>query len=297
MEKTTHHPIRDFLLNHPFLNPYGFTSKRFIRNITRSFRLLPDFLIIGYYKSGTTSLYDYLVQHENIGAALRKEIHFFSFSYWRGLNWYRSYFPTIYEKRKIEAKTGKKFLTGEASPQYIFHPYSLERIRKDLPQAKLILLLRNPVDRAYSHYIHEKKHGNELLQTFEEAIDLDEKRHKVMLSKFEKNEIKEHNNKVYLSPYIRMGQYIIEIKKLYKIFSKNQILVLKTSDLDNSPKDTVDTVLEFLDMPSSDKINFTKKNVGTYSKMNPETRKKLVEYFRPYNQELEDFLDTKFDWD
>lgn len=297
MENKNNKPLRNFLLNHPFLNPYGFTFGRFIQNFTSIFRILPDFLIIGYYKSGTTSLYDYLIQHENIGKAFRKEIQFFSFSYWRGLMWYRSYFPTKFTKQKIESKSGKKFLTGEASPQYIFHPHSLERIRKILPNVKLILLLRNPIDRAFSHYNHEKRLGNEHCETFEDAIEQDEKRYEIMFSKFQNNEIREFNNKVYPNPYLRMGKYVIEIKKLYEIFPKNQILIVNTSDLDEFPENTVRTVLEFLKLPYSNEINLNKKNVGKYSEMNPLTRKKLIEYYRPYNLELEIFLDIKFNWD
>ena len=289
--------VRFFLLNHPFLNPFGFTCNRFIHNITCNFRILPNFLIIGYYKSATTSLYDYLVQHENIGKSSRKEIQYFSFSYWRGKNWYRSYFPTIFTKQRIERKTGSKFLTGEASPQYIFHPYSLDRINEVLPNVKLILLLRNPIDRAYSHYIHEKNRGNETLDSFEEAIALDDERYDTMYSKFKNNTIKEFNSKLYLSPYIRMGQYISEIKILFKIFSKNQILILETNDLDKFPEKTVNKVLIFLDIPSTNKIDYFKKNIGKYPKMNFKTREKLIEYYKPYNLELENFLNIKFNWD
>jgi hypothetical protein len=288
--------IRNFLLDHPYFNPYGFTTDRFFRNITNSFRLLPNFLIIGYYKSGTTSLYDYLIQHENIGRVSRKEIQYFSFSYWRGLKWYRSHFPTNFIKRKIESKTCIKFLVGEASPQYIFHPYSLERIHKILPKIKLIVLLRNPIDRAYSHYMHQVRLGNEYLNTFEEAIELDGERFHEMFSKFKNNEIREYSHKFYPSPYIKMGQYIFEIKKLYETFPKDQILILKSSDLNKFPSLSVNKVLKFLDLPISDKINFTKKNIGKYTQMNPKTREKLIEHYKPYNSQLENFLDTKFDW-
>ena len=288
--------IRSFLLNHPFLNPYGFTTNRFINNITSNFRTLPNFLIIGYYKSATTSLYDYLVQHENIGKSSRKEIQYFSFSYWRGINWYRSYFPTFFTKRRIERETGSKFCTGEASPQYIFHPYSLNRINEVLPNVKLILLLRNPVDRAYSHYIHEKNRGNESLDSFEEAIELDDERYEIMFSKFKNNEIKEFNSKLYLSPYIRMGQYISEIKMLFNIFSQKKILILDTNDLDTFPEKIVNKVLNFLDLPSTSKINYLKKNIGKYPKMNFKTREKLIEYYKPYNLEIKNFLNIKFNW-
>ena len=97
--------IRNWLLNHPRLNPYNLSYERTSRTITSSSRLLPDFIIIGYHKCGTTSLYDYICQHPNIGSASRKEIHYFDLSFWRGIGWYRTHFPTIYEKNNIEKKT------------------------------------------------------------------------------------------------------------------------------------------------------------------------------------------------
>jgi hypothetical protein len=296
MRKNFFSNVRSLLLNHPLLNPYGFTTNRFVHNLTSNFRILPNFLIIGYYKSATTSLYDYLIQHENIGKSSRKEIQYFSFSYWRGINWYRSYFPTFFTKRRIEKKTGSKFLTGEASPQYIFHPYSLNRINQVLPNVKLILLLRNPIDRAYSHYNHEKNRGNEPLNSFEEAIELDDERYQIMFSKFKNNEIKEFNSKLYLSPYIRMGQYISEIKILFNIFPKKQILILETNDLHKFPEKIVNKVLNFLDLPLTNKIDYSKSNIGKYPQMNIKTREKLVEYYKPYNLELENFLNIKFNW-
>ena len=91
--------IKNWLLNHPWFNPFGFTKQRFFGNITSPFRILPDFLIAGFNRSGTHSLFDYMGQHPNIENASRREIHYFTLSYWRGLNWYRSYFPTIIYKR------------------------------------------------------------------------------------------------------------------------------------------------------------------------------------------------------
>lgn len=288
--------FRHFLLRHPYLNPYGFTTDRFVRNVSMHFRLLPDFLIIGYHKCGTTSLYNYLIQHPNIGKASRKEIQYFSMSFFRGDNWYRSHFPTMHTKKNIEIKTNEKFITGEATPQYIYHPLSLERIQKTLPGVKLILLLRNPIDRAYSHYMHQKRSGNEKIETFEEVIELDENRHKSMFENFKKNKIKEYNHKFFLPPYVSMGKYYLQVKKLLDTFSNKNILILELQELNDSPEEITNKTFNFLGVSNKKNLNYRKENVGKYDKINPNTRDKLIEFYKPYNFELEKLLGKKFDW-
>ena len=289
--------IRFFLLNHPHIDPYRFSKERFIRNLTKNKRLLPDFLIIGYPKSGTTSLYDYLVQFENIGSAQKKEVLFYSLSYWRGLQWYRTFFPTNLTKKKIELKTNGKFITGEASPYYIFHPLSLERIHKTLPGIKLILLLRNPIDRAYSHYMHQRRLKKENVSTFEEVIEKDEERFEVMYKMFKEDKIREYNRKNYGIPYISIGKYVRDVKKLLELFPADQILILKSEEFEQSPLDIIKEVLKFLGITSKEKIDLKKKNIGKYNQMNIDTRKKLINFYRPYNQELQKILKMNLNWD
>lgn len=289
--------IKKILLLHPHLNPYRFSRERFLRNLTRNKRMLPDFLIVGYHKAGTTSLYDYLTQYKNIGSAYRKEVNYFSFSYWRGLDWYKTNFPTFKTKKKIENETKIKFLTGEASPYYIFSPLSLERIHKDLPNIKIIVLLRNPIDRAYSHYMHKKRLSWEPANSFEEAIKEDEERFEIMKDKFMKDELHEYDQSTYAVPYLSIGKYHIHIKKLMKIISAEQILILKSTELSQMPEKTMEKVLNFLKISTNEKIDFKKSNVGKYDKMNNKTREKLIEYYKPHNKELEKILGIELDWD
>ena len=289
--------IKFFLLNHPYVNPYRFTKERFIRNLTKNKRLFPDFLIIGYHKAGTTSLYDYLVQFENIGSAQKKEVQFFALSYWRGLQWYRTFFPTNLTKKKIEMKTNEKFITGEASPYYIFHPLSLERIHKTLPDIKLILLLRNPIDRAYSHYMHQRRLKKENVNTFEKVIEKDEERFEVMYKMFKEDKIREYNQEKYGIPYISIGKYVRDVKKLLELFPADQILILKSDEFEQSPLNVIKDVLEFLGITSKEKIDLRKKNIGKYNEMNINTRKKLIDYYKPYNQELQKILNMNLNWD
>jgi hypothetical protein len=135
--------------------------------LSQRWRVLPNFLIIGAQKSGTTSLYKYVAQHPQVVPAYKKEIYFFNTPqrYGRGLPYYRAHFPTKWAMRRPPQPR----LTGEASPEYLFHPLAAERVQAAVPHAKFLVLLRNPVLRAYSHYQHMVRSGQET-RTFEQAL-------------------------------------------------------------------------------------------------------------------------------
>src|SRR5437879_9845243 len=135
--------------------------EKLYRGTTNWIRLLPDFIIIGTQRGGTTSLYSYLASHPSVGPASTKEVHFFDNKYTKGLAWYRAHFPSAIEKYYAEHIQKRKFITGESSPYYLFHPHVPKRVAKDVPHAKFIVLLRNPVDRAYSQYNHAVDGGRE----------------------------------------------------------------------------------------------------------------------------------------
>ena len=130
------------------------------RLVTAPQHALPDFLLLGAQKAGSTSLYVHLMQHPQIIGVARKELHFFDYKSALGSWWYRTNFPTKAEMAQRSAALGKPVLTGEASPYYLFHPHAARRIARLLPDVKLIALLRNPVDRAFSHYHHEVRGGS-----------------------------------------------------------------------------------------------------------------------------------------
>src|SRR5258706_3897640 len=151
------------------------TSRLFYRISTSQLRLLPDFIIIGTQRGGTTSLYYYLTEHPCIAHALMKEVHFFDDHFREGLNWYRAQFPSSLQKYYTERIRKENFITGESSPYYLFYPPAPKRISEVVPQTRLIVLLRNPVDRAYSHHWLVTQEGKETL-SFEEAIEHEEER-------------------------------------------------------------------------------------------------------------------------
>jgi hypothetical protein len=125
---------------------------------------LPDFVIIGAHKCGTTSLYHSLTRHPHVEGAATKELEFFNRHFDKGIEWYRRCFP------RPRWKDGRRSITGEATPYYLFHPHAAKRMAEVVPRARMIVLLRNPVDRAYSHYHHRTRLGRET-RSFEEAIE------------------------------------------------------------------------------------------------------------------------------
>jgi hypothetical protein len=120
---------------------------------------LPTFIIAGAMRSGTTSLNGYLREHPQIAVSNPKEVHYFDLNYEKGLDWYCGHF--------IEA--GDADAVGEATPDYLYHPEAIGRIASDLPGVKLLIMLRNPIDRAYSHYWHNRSRGKEPL-SFDDAV-------------------------------------------------------------------------------------------------------------------------------
>jgi hypothetical protein len=265
----------------------------FARLATSPIRVLPDFLIIGAQKSGTTSLFNSLVNHSCVVKPIWKEIHFFDNFYNRGINWYKSCFHTSIFKYYQRIQSQKKVITGEATPYYLYHPLCAQRISKILPNVKLIVLLRNPIDRAYSHYAMSVRQGWENL-SFEDAIKFEQKR-----LEGEKEKIIQNENyfsfKDLAYSYLCRGIYVNQLKTWMGLFPRNQFLVIKSEEYESFPEKILNDVLNFLHLPKEIVIH-EKQNVGTYEKMNESTRKILSDFFKPYNEELYKFLDVDYHW-
>ena len=268
---------------------YGLIQRNF-KYITSPVRILPSFIIVGAVRCGTTSLYYNICEHSCILPASYDEIGYFDSNYELGINWYKSMFPTKFKKENIKSKTGI-CITGEDTPFYFWDKKAIQRIKKDIPKVKLIILLRNPVDRAYSNYHLGVRLGSESL-TFEESI-------KKEIKLLEKNkDIDSDNIDKFLRPrsYIAKGLYYHQIKDWFKEFSKEQILVLSTENLAKNPKQTLNKIFDFLGLPNEEIKKIHRKKIGEYKKMGNETREKLKKVFEPHNEELFNFLGEKFEW-
>ncbi len=260
-----------------------------IARLKGSWGVLPDFVIIGTQKGGTSSLYYYLSQHPDIHQACVKGTYFFDWNYQKGISWYRSNFPFKVTRRFYKKILGKKFLTGEASANYIFRPHAPERLQKCAPKAKIIVLLRNPVSRAYSAYNMFVKKGQEK-SSFEEALEQERKMPSPEIEKM----LKDENNSSH--PYLARGIYVDQLKAWRKYFPAEQMLILKSEDLFAHPKETLNRVFFFLGLPDHKLKHYPKTNTNKYEQMDPTTKKKLISYYRPHNKRLSEFLKEDFSW-
>ncbi len=269
----------------------GVSGYRILTSVARS---KPDFLIIGASKCGTTSLYNYLTSHPQIARARSKEIHYFDTEFQRGSAWYRSNFPLRLPLR-ISRVAHTRVLTGEASPYYIFHPHALRRISEALPEILMIIILRNPVDRAYSHYNYTVRLGYETL-SFEDAIATEEERLKGEVEKMLADEnyySYSHQHHSYLSRGIYANQ-ITTLKRLG--FTREQLLILKSEDFFSKPAEGLRTVWQFLDLPDYHGGNVEKFNFGNYGEMKTATRRYLMQFYKLHNQRLSEMLGSDFLW-
>lgn len=282
---------------------YHLLIKRHIFGITSPLRVLPDFFVIGPGRTGTTSLFYYLNEHPCLVKSAYDELGFFDVNFHLGLQWYRSLFPTIFTKRKIKSKTNH-FQTYDVSPSYVRRPWVAKRMHELFPKSKHIVVLRNPVDKTYSHYYlagfkfdKNNKPINKQrteLRSFEDVINDDMKN----IEKFHN----EPKNDYYFGSYVEKsflarGFYIEQLPIWFKLFSKDQILVISSEDLSLKTRSTLKIIFKFLNLPDYDPKNIEKVSVSNYKPMNKNTRRLLVEYFKPYNEKLYKFLNQKFDWD
>jgi hypothetical protein len=257
---------------------------------TGNIRVRPSFIIIGAQRCGTSSMYHYLSGHPHIAPALNKEIHFFDLNYHHGLNWYQGNFPL-----RLVSQLRPGSITGEASPYYFFYPHTAQRIFEAFPSIKLILLVRNPADRAYSHYYHERRLGIEHL-TFEEAISKEPERLDGEVKKIIADGAYSSFNHQHFA-YISRGIYLDQLQRWFSTFPRQQILVLKSEDLFSTPKKIIDDVLDFLEIPRWTPRQFVDLNSLRYPQMNGSTRHRLLDFFKPHNHRLFEFLGADFGWD
>lgn len=274
----------------PALQPPTVEHLQLTRRWTSAFRRLPDFLIIGAQKAGTSSLYAYLCAHPAVAPALAKEIHYFDYNYARGESWYRAHFPGIWEQWRKGYRA-----TGEASPYYLFYPHAPRRAAALVPAARLIALLRNPADRAYSHYQHQVRLGLEPC-TFEEALEQEAAR---LAGEYEKliwdDTYYSFNYQNY--SYRARGMYAGQLARWLSFFPREQLLVLPSDELYHSPARSLKRVLDFLGLPPWEPDFFRVENEGQYAPPDAATRRALGKWFAPHNATLYDMLHQDFGWE
>ncbi|ROO61666.1 sulfotransferase domain-containing protein [Micromonospora sp. Llam0] len=247
---------------------------------------LPDFLIIGGQRCGTTSLHHYLAAHPQVRPATGKELQYFSIHHGRGERWYRAHFPA----RPAGVRS------FEASPYYLFHPSVPGRVAAGLPQARCIALLRDPVERAYSHYLHTRSYGAEPLP-FAEAVAAEERRLADALrdgpdSPAAHTALRNHS-------YLARGRYAEQLRRWYAVLPADRLLVLRSEDMYVDPAGVYDRVLRFLDLDPFTPAGFaqhTRRTDRGPGELTDALRAQLGGYFAPHNADLADLLGWPHTW-
>ena len=281
-----------------------------LRFLNTGSRVWPDFLIIGASKSGTTSLWNYIAQHPNVFPNYKgkKEIQYFdqkiNKNFPQGSNknlrWYKAHFPTREDlSKKTNEINATKVLVGEATPGYLFHPLSPPQIKTLMPNVKLIVLLRNPIKRAFSHYQHEYRVGRENL-SFEEAV-------KAECSRISGSYEKIMSQKNFFCPeyhyhsYLERGKYYEQLVRWYNYFPKDRFLIIKSEELFENPEAVYKKVLKFLDLPAYEKTEFEKMNQGSYNMPRTADFENIIQWLEEYyykeNQKLYELLGVNFKWE
>ena len=263
--------------------------------LTSPWRMTPSFLIVGGQRCGTTSMYRTLSQHPAVLKAVRhKGVHYFDTDYERGMSWYRAHFPLQRTARAAQTRVGLPPVTFESSPYYMFHPLAADRIAEDLPGVKIIVLLRDPVERAYSAHAHEIARGYED-QDFEAALALEESR----LDGEAERLIADpgyHSHSHQHHGYLQRGRYIEHLERLEKVFGRDRMHVVDSHRFFEDPKPVHDEVLEFLGLPHTGYPVFEQHNARPRSPMPAELRARLEEHFEPYDERLMAWLGHPVSW-
>ena len=244
----------------------------------------PDFLIIGTQKGGSTSLYRYLTAHPKVRSAAIKEIHYFSYYHACPESWYRAHFaPSFWLK-------ARGLQTGEASVSHLHVPGAPERVAASAPGAKLIVMLRNPVARAFSHYQMSVEQGHETLP-FAEAVALEPERlqrERELLG----DAAFSHGPSHRYHSYLLRGHYAEQLERWFAHFPREQFLILSSETFFKNPSETYHDVLNFLDLPEMDLPSYRQLNKAAARPAFPaDLREQLDLYFAPHNARLEALLE------
>ncbi len=258
--------------------------------LTASDRPLPDFVVIGVQRAGTTSLFRDLKRHPQVIAASTKEVHYFDYHHGRGQRWYRAHFP---HRRTLVAHPGAQPVTGEATPNYLFHPHAPRWVGTELPQTRLIVVLRDPVQRAYSHWKLNRRIGLEDL-SFTEAVEREDERIGPDRRRLQANpEYPAYD--LFRFSYAARGTYAEQLERWYAAIPRERFLVTSSENLGASPDDTFARITDFIGVSRWRPPDFSHAHATTSGAGDgiPEsTRQQLERYFEPHQRRLAELLDA-----
>lgn len=271
----------------PWLRRVGASSSRF--------RVRPSVLLVGTQRGGTTSVFRALRQHPAFAGPIgRKGVHYFDVEYERGPDWYVGHFPLQSSVSRQARRAGRPVVVGEASPFYMAHPLAGRRIGADLPDVKVVVLLRDPIERAYSAHAHELARGHET-ESFESAIALEPQRlagevERLIAEPGYRSRAMRHH------AYLFRGHYVDQLRALAQYVDPERILVLDSHRYFEQPVSEFGRLLEFLGLPATDDVIHDRHNVRPRSPLSDAVHDRLVDHFAPYDAALAEWLGWEPSW-
>ncbi len=256
--------------------------------------MTPDFLVVGAQKAGTSSLFQYLIAHGSYLRPLLKETNFFDVNYDRGLDWYLAYFPLLAHKRARELRTGGRVITGESATYYLPHPWAPRRAAEHFPHVKIIVMMRDPVDRAISHYYHNVRAGRETLP-MDEAFGREAERIGASCERLLQDPgFRSHEHQHY--SYLLRGRYLEQIERWLAYFPRHQIRLVISEEMFADPDRSFRELCGFLDIPVRSLPGYGVANAGISRRSDPAIVRFLTGYFREPNERLSAFLGRPLPW-
>ncbi|GAA5021890.1 hypothetical protein GCM10023258_11670 [Terrabacter aeriphilus] len=266
-----------------------------VSQATRSLRALPDFIVIGGQRCGTTSLFKNIAEHPQVlRPGIEKGVDYYSLYPQRGIDWYRGNFPIRALARLRTARHGEPQVF-EACTYYMFHPFAIERIARDLPDVKLVAMLRDPVERAFSAYKHEFARGFETEPDFVRALDLEDSRLAGEVERMAADPTYEshaHRHHAYRA----RGQYAEQLERVFAHFPREQVFVCDSESYFAQPAEQYRELTRFLGLEDYLPARFDQFNARPSKPMPEEARARLVEYYAPHDRALTELLGRQPGW-
>jgi hypothetical protein len=266
---------------------------------TSPLRAGPVFAIIGAKRGGTTSLYNYMLEHPAIaplypGRQHIKGIHYFDSEFSRGPRWYRSHFPITIGSRRVARPWTATAIAGEASPYYLFHPLAAQRFAAAFPDLRIIVLLRDPVERAYSHYKERVRHNAEPL-TFEAALDAEPARiqgeaERIIREPGYRSAAHEDHS------YLAQGRYLDMLPRWFALFPREHFHLVASEDFYSDPDRVVNGAWSFLGLQPATLQSRTRHNYHPAPDIPAQTRERLQNELAEHNCELEKLVGFRLPW-
>lgn len=248
-------------------------------------RVLPDYLLVGGKRCGTTSLQHYLVRHPAVRRSHSgKGTHYFDVNYSRGPTWFRAHFPTRLGMALQSARAGTRAVTGEASPYYSYHPAAMARIAAALPDVRLIFVARDPVERAYSHYRYEVRGGFETLDVHA-ALDREQERLAGEEERLLADPTYVSSAHVHHS-YQSRGLYADQLERMHQHVPADRVLVLRFDELFGDLERQLARVFAFLGLPAADLGTLPRLEQGDGTAVPADVRARLEDFYAAPNERL-----------